>query len=196
MKERKRKCKYMYIYLTTNMITGKRYVGQHAANDKINDYFGSGLLLNKAIKKYGKSNFTKEIIENCVSEQQLNKREEYWIKEKNTINPNGYNISGSGYGNGTRGVEPWNKEKHDIYSKETIEKMTKKLKLINVKGCKGHPRSEECKRKIGEKNKINSSGENNGMYGKHHSQESRDKMSKNMQGRIPWNKGKKIKREL
>jgi group I intron endonuclease len=194
MKERKKKFTYMYVYLTTNIVNGKGYVGQHVSDDKNNKYLGSGILINKAIQKYGKNNFAKEIIEYCTSEKQLNEQEEYWIKEKHTLTPNGYNISESGYGNGTRGVEPWNKGKHGIYSDETIERMTRKLKLINVKGCEGHPRSEKCKRKIGDKNKINSLGEKNGMFGRHHSQESRDKMSKNMKGRIPWNKGKKIKK--
>jgi len=46
---------------------------------------------------------------------------------------------------------------------------------------------------IGNKNKINNLGEKNGMYGKHHTKESRKKMSENMKGRVPWNKGKKIK---
>ena len=196
MKKRKKLLNYLYIYYTENMITNKGYVGQHASNDE-NDkkYLGSGILISKSIKKYGRENFKKEIIEYCENENQLNEKEEFWIKEKNTLYPNGYNISASGYRNGTRSVEPWNKGKHGIYSKETIEKMTKKLKKINVKGRKGIPRSEECKRKIGEKNKINSLGKRNGMYGKHHTKESRKKMSESAKGRIPWNKGLKIKKE-
>jgi len=176
MKKRKKILEYLYIYSTKNILNEKCYVGQHASNDKDNKYLGSGILIDKAIKKYGRKNFIKTIIEFCNNEEELNEREIYWIKQLNTIHPYGYNISEGGYGNGTRGVVPWNKGKHGIYSKETIEKMTKKLKLINVKGCKGHPCSEEAKLKIGAANKINSAGEKNGMFGKHHTEETLQKM--------------------
>lgn len=191
MKKRKNKLKYLYIYLTKNLITNKVYIGQHASNNLNDNYLGSGVLLNKSIKKHGKSNFINGIIELCDNELHLNEREEYWIKKYNTLIPNGYNVSKSSYGNGTRGVEPWNKGKTGIYSNETIERMTKKLKILNVKGCPGRPRSEETKRKIGAANKINSLGAKNGMYNKQHTTESKEKMSANMKGRIPWNKGKK-----
>jgi len=52
-----------YIYLTINWITGKKYIGQTNGNE--NSYIGSGRILLKAIKKYGKENFTKEIICSC-----------------------------------------------------------------------------------------------------------------------------------
>ena len=187
MKNRIQKGKFMKIYLTKNLINGKGYVGQHVSNNEVDDYLGSGILLEKAIRKHGKANFVNGVIEFCKSEKELNEREEYWILKLNTLNPTGYNISASGYGNGTRGVEPWNKGKTGIYSEETIQKMIKPLK---EHWSKGHPRSEECKRKIGEANKS-LIGEKNGMYGRKHSTESRKKMSENMKGRIPWNKGKK-----
>ena len=191
MKKRINSGRFMTIYLTKNLINGKEYIGQHVSNNEIDNYFGSGILLNKALKKYGRNNFVNGVIEYCTNEEELNEKEEFWIKELNTLQPNGYNISASGYGNGTRGVEPWNKGKTGIYSKETIEKMVAPLRKINIKGMQGRPCSEETKRKIGAANKINNTGEKNGMFGKKHTDESRKKMSENMKGRIPWNKGKK-----
>ncbi len=182
---------YKFVYLTKNLINGKCYVGQHVSMNEMDSYMGSGVILKKAFRKYGKDNFVNGIIEYCETEDELNEREEYWILNFNSKIPNGYNISESGYRNGTRGVEPWNKGKTGIYSEETIEKMTREIRKINIKGRKGHSCSEEQKRKIGEANKINSAGEKNGMYNRKHSEESKQKMRKNMKGRIPWNKGLK-----
>ena len=39
----------MYIYLTTNLINGKIYVGQYTGNNK--NYIGSGKILKLSIKK-------------------------------------------------------------------------------------------------------------------------------------------------
>jgi hypothetical protein len=47
------------IYLTTNQINGKIYIGQTSINK--HGYIGSGKLLKKAIKKYGKNNFIRTI---------------------------------------------------------------------------------------------------------------------------------------
>jgi len=42
----------MIIYKTINLINGKIYIGQDFYNNS--EYFGSGILINKAINKYGK----------------------------------------------------------------------------------------------------------------------------------------------
>ena len=53
--------KMYYIYLTTNLINNKKYIGmQHGElND---DYLGSGNSITEAIKKYGKENFKRIIL--------------------------------------------------------------------------------------------------------------------------------------
>jgi hypothetical protein len=66
----------------------------------------------------------------------LDKREIYWIEKDKTFifeNNFGYNMTKGG--KSSLGTPPWNKGKKGIYSYETIELMTKKLKEI-LKGKK------------------------------------------------------------
>ena len=130
----------MIIYKTTNLVNGKFYIDKDTKNNK--DYFGSGKLLNSAIKKYGKQNFKKEILEICDSISSLNECEKYWIKKLNAQNKEiGYNIMDGGDGGDTFKDNPniaeikekitlgqigrvaWNKNKTNIYSNVTKEKM-------------------------------------------------------------------------
>ena len=81
------------IYKTTNLVNGKTYIGQHKYS-KLNDgYIGSGRILKKAIKKYGKNNFKTEYLlteipsrrlaniaeTNCISLARRNGKAEYNI---------------------------------------------------------------------------------------------------------------------
>ena len=54
-----------YIYLVKNQQNKIVYVGQQIGTKSLNEYQGSGLLLNRAYNKYGKSDFKREIIEYC-----------------------------------------------------------------------------------------------------------------------------------
>jgi len=54
-----------YVYITINLINGKQYIGDHTINPhERNYYIGSGRpYFKNAVKKYGKENFFKEILE-------------------------------------------------------------------------------------------------------------------------------------
>lgn len=82
------------IYKITNLINNKIYIGQSKFLD--NNYFGSGVFIKKAIKKYGKKNFKKEIIEFC-KEEELDEKERFYIKNLNSVNE-GYNFLYGGTG--------------------------------------------------------------------------------------------------
>lgn len=85
----------MIIYKTTNLINGKFYIGQDSKNDPT--YIGSGKHFKRAIKKYGKENFKKEILEHCKTHEELDIRERHWIKVTNAIEE-GYNFATGGQG--------------------------------------------------------------------------------------------------
>lgn len=62
---------YGFIYITTNHINGKKYIGQknYDKNGRWKEYLGSGIILKQAIQKYGVDNFSKEIIEECETKR-------------------------------------------------------------------------------------------------------------------------------
>ena len=74
----------MVIYKITNTINNKVYIGKDEKNDP--NYFGSGKLIKRAIKKHGISKFTKEIIETCENREQLIEREGYFVRNNICIN--------------------------------------------------------------------------------------------------------------
>jgi len=87
----------MIIYKITNLLNNKIYIGQDSKNNKY--YFGSGRLIKQAIKKYGKENFTKEILCECSTKEELNQKEVYWINQlKATDRKVGYNMAPGGTG--------------------------------------------------------------------------------------------------
>ena len=94
---------YGFIYITTNHVNGKKYIGQKSySQSNWKTYLGSGIYLNRAINKYGKENFSKEIIENCETKEILDEREKYWIDYYNAVESNDfYNIASGGEGGNT-----------------------------------------------------------------------------------------------
>lgn len=51
------------VYKTTNVVNGKFYIGVHKTLDPQDDYIGSGTILRRAIVKYGRDSFFKEVLE-------------------------------------------------------------------------------------------------------------------------------------
>lgn len=156
-----------YIYLRTNRINGKKYVGlttdlktrQNRWNDLNQPYAGKAI--NRARAKYGIDSFSFEILKEC-DDKELDKWEIYYIKELNTKVPYGYNMTDGG--GGTSGYTY-------SHSEETKKKMSEARKGILL--------SEETKKKMSKAQR----GEKNYMYGKHHSDKTRKKMSEAQKGK-------------
>ena len=92
-----------FIYKITNKVNGKSYIGQTIQSVKERFYQHCAtkcsqailnMVIHKAIAKYGKSNFTIEVIEE-VESANLNDRERYWIRYYDSYN-NGYNSTEGG----------------------------------------------------------------------------------------------------
>ena len=71
-----------FIYVTTNNVNGKKYVGK-STKPESEEYLGSGKALILAVKKYGKENFTREIIANAFTRADLYDLETHFITEFN-----------------------------------------------------------------------------------------------------------------
>ena len=90
----------MYIlYKTTNLVNNKIYIGIHKTKspDVFDGYYGSGIALKKALKKYGKKYFIRETLHTFNSKKQA------YIKEAKIVNHffiqlNNYNMRIGGYG--------------------------------------------------------------------------------------------------
>jgi len=147
----------MQIYKIINLLNNKIYIGKDTKNWK--NYFGSGIIIKNAIKKYGRENFKKEILEECKTKDELCDREIFWINKLNSIVPNGYNLTCGGDGGNTALIDNPNE-------KEIRHRMSKAQKL----------RFENKKER--EKISKSVSGKNNGMYGRKHKPETIEKMKK------------------
>lgn len=126
---------YGYIYKTTNLLNYRFYIGQHKSAIFDKNYFGSGKIIKKAIKKYGKENFEIEIVAECEDKLTLDEKEKEFIKRYKELYPQlCYNLAQGGDGGD---VFYYQSEEN---KNEFIQKMTK----INKVRCS----SPEFRKKI------------------------------------------------
>jgi group I intron endonuclease len=162
---------YGFIYITENMLNNIKYIGKRKFSNGWKGYFGSGIHFKRAIKLYGKENFKRIIIDIAQSQEELSLKEKYWIKLFNAVEDiNYYNISVGGDGAQSGKDNPMfgKRFKHSDETKQKISKANK-----------GHIVSIETKKLIS-LNHINVSEENNPMYGKHRTEELKNKLSQIM----------------
>lgn len=134
--------RFHFCYRTTNTLNGRTYIGKRTT-DKIDDgYLGSGILIGHAIRKYGRENFTREIIEFYDSSEDAFLAEVKHISAARESGEMLYNITSGGTGT--------------------------KLGQNKAKGHAGKDNFWYGKSR---------SGELGPMYGKHHTNETRVRLS-------------------
>ena len=87
-----------YVYLTTNTVNGRQYIGKRQKSHFERSYKGSGKNLKLAFKKYGKDKFSTVILEKCETIEELCEAEKKWIAEFRKKGANLYNIAAGGDG--------------------------------------------------------------------------------------------------
>jgi len=84
--------KHYLIYKITNTVNNKIYIGCHMTNNITDNYMGSGFALKDAFKKYGKENFTKEILCECADANEMMNREREIVDAEFIKRPDTYNL--------------------------------------------------------------------------------------------------------
>jgi hypothetical protein len=134
----------MIVYITTNLINGKKYIGSDSNNNP--NYLGSGVSFAKAVKKYGKQNFKKQILAEVDNYDLMRELEIYYIQYFNAHKSKlFYNRSDKGHGQGG-GERHWNFGK-------SLPESTKSKKSESMTGKKMHSEEQKQKWSINKKGK-------------------------------------------
>ena len=174
------------IYIHKNKVNGKVYVGQTIQNPPSKRWGRNGIKYQgqsyfwKAIQKYGWDNFEHTILEDNIPEKKLSEREEYWIKFYNAANREyGYNYyETSNLEKHTYKMpEKWNGEARKQYYEEHPEKVEQIRQKVTELW------QDPAFRDKALSNRPDISGENNPMYGKHLSEETKQKISEHFKNR-------------
>lgn len=138
----------MIVYLITNIINNKQYVGQstRSLEKRWSEHCCQGTTarsaIKSAIKKYGKENFTIAIIDQANNINDLNKKESFWIKELDSFG-NGYNLTSGG---DNHEISDITRQKMSIIQKGRIKSKEEIAKI--VKANTGSKRSNKTKLKM------------------------------------------------
>lgn len=213
---------FYFLYKTTNLINNKIYIGKHKTKKLDDGYIGSGKYLKYALNKYGRKNFSFEILEFYEDEEKLNQAEKEIVTEEFCLRDDTYNLCVGGKGGFSylnRTGKNWQhnnrvnsrnniRKAKGVYGKKLAEseefrnfiskkrREQSKIYYVNHIGNftdKSH--SEETKCKISESAKVTSKGNRNSQYGSMWITNGNESKKIKSVDLIPegWYKGRKIK---
>lgn len=183
-----------YIYLVTNNIDNKKYIGKRESSEFDKYYWGSGKYLQNAIHKYGKENFSREILAWAETKEELCSLEEEYILKYDAIDsPKYYNLTKGGIGGGSIGEDNGAYGKHWYTNGEEqilcfeqdcpegwhpgySESRKKQIQQINL----GRKFSDEHRKQLSEAHKASPV---RSMLGKHQSEYFKQRMSEIHKGK-------------
>jgi predicted transcriptional regulator len=123
-----------YVYITTNLVNGMKYIGKRTSHVFNPRYFGSGIRIKNAVKLYGKDKFAVELLIAVHSREELEEAEKRVISEHDAVvSPRYYNLAqgGSGgllYTDRRRHIEPHMRRSAERYAdlEEMLKTMTQR----------------------------------------------------------------------
>jgi len=172
----------MFIYIVTNDVNHKSYVGLHSGsglrkrwkNHLSAALAGEGSILYNAIRKYGPANFhVTAVWSGHISPEKLKMLERYYIRCFQTMSPNGYNLTDGG--DGSFGFKHSEEYKQSMRGRIVADSTRQKMSLFH----KGKTISTQQRQVVAEKLRGNKH-----LLGHVHSAETRAKISAAGKGRI------------
>lgn len=182
---------YYTVYKITNTVNGRIYVGTHITSNLEDGYLGSGMLITKAVKKYGESAFRKEIIHMFDNMDDMFIKESEIVNESFVADKNTYNLKVGGNGgwdyvnkqglnwttekntriSGFRNADPQDLAKWQELGKAALDNFWTNVKqgLIpepDNPRFTGKTHTIESKRRTGDANSIYQTGSGNSQFGK------------------------------
>lgn len=106
-------------YKIVNKINGKYYLGKHQTDNPLDEYVGSGLLISRAVEKYGLDNFTKILLHDWHNEKEMNHAEHELVTEQIVNDEASYNLALGGQG-GDLGILAHEKQR-ETWAKKSVE---------------------------------------------------------------------------
>jgi len=172
------------VYLITNRVNGKRYVGITCRGylERFKEHVheavaGSTTILHNAIRKYGADSFDVILLETNVPDSDIEKREQYYIKLYSTFYTSGIGYNMTEGGGGMSGYKHTEAAKKQISSSLTghvfPESRNKKIQTAMI----GREYKPEWRKALSEARLGRFTGADNPFYGKHHSATTKDKVS-------------------
>lgn len=113
---------HYYLYIITNLVNNKTYIGVHQTRNLNDGYMGSGKNIQAAILKYGKESFKKEIIEFFSSAEEMYDKERQIVNEEFIQRRDNYNLAIGGLGGSIVQNRKAFNQSHSIESREKISR--------------------------------------------------------------------------